>query len=126
MKSSPGALDLPAVEARRDAVDAKLRFVRSAYRGFFGLKNLARVGLKGEFPTAPVRLHRHALVVKSSLLSLDLDLEPLPEFALAGDAGPMQQLAVQLEHLKASPNPSIHPRIGRLRPGPVAEVSLNR
>ena len=86
-----------ALEARRDGVDRKLRLVRSAFRGFFGLDQLHRVGLKGEFPTAPLRLHRHALIVKSSLTNPDLGLEPLLELDLAGDAGPTAQLAAQLE-----------------------------
>ncbi len=85
------------LDQRRDAVDGKLRQVRSAFRGFFGLEHLRRVGLKGEFPTAPVRLHRHGLVVKASLLSPDLDLEPVLDFDLAPGTSPTKQLAAQLE-----------------------------
>ncbi|MCP3963887.1 MAG: hypothetical protein GY719_39125 [bacterium] len=83
---------------RRDAVDTKLRHVRSTCRGIYGVKSLGRVGLKGNFPRGPVRLHDHAATVKASLENPDLGLEPVLALDLGDEevAGP-SQLAAQLE-----------------------------
>ena len=87
------------LELRTEAVDAKLRQVRSACRGFYGLKSLGRVGLRGEFPRSPVRLHHHAMVVKASLENPEFGLQPLLEVDLAdAEAGSLPaQLAAQLD-----------------------------
>ncbi len=87
------------INDRTEAVDAKLRLVRSAYRGFYGLDNLGRVALEGDFPRGAVRLHRLALTVKTSLESPDLALEPLLDLDLAGDESMSlaTQLGTQLE-----------------------------
>ncbi len=70
------------LEHSAGAVDAKMRLVRSAYRGFYGRDNLARVGLAGDFPRGVVRLHQHAVTVKTSLESPELVLEPLLDLGL--------------------------------------------
>ncbi len=90
------------IERRTVAVDGKLRLVRSAYRGFYGLKNLGRAGLQGDFERGPVRLHRQALLVKSSLENPELGLEPLLELHLADEEGKAgtsiaSQLGAQLD-----------------------------
>ncbi len=85
------------LERRRDGVDFKLRRVRSAYRGLYGIEHLGRVGLKGEFPRGPVRLHRQAQVVKASLENPDLGLVPLLDLGFENGKGPTARLAAQLE-----------------------------
>ena len=84
------------LEARTEAVDGKLRLVRSAYRGFYGLNNLGRVGLEGAFPRGAVRLHRHAVVVKTSLQNPDLRLLPLLELPIAAEEGEDNSVAALL------------------------------
>ncbi len=84
------------LDQRAEGVDGKLRRVRSAYRGFYGLDNLGRVGLEGVFPRGVLRLHRHAVMVRTSLESPDLDLEPLLELDLEKKEGERTSVAVQL------------------------------
>ncbi len=89
------------LEQRAGGVDTKLRLVRSAYRGFYGMNNLGRVGLAGDFPRGVVRLHRHAVTVKTSLESPDLVLEPLLDLGFedseAENASVAARLATQLD-----------------------------
>ncbi len=96
--------------AGAEAVDGKLRLMRSAYRGFYGMNNLSRVGLAGDFPRGVVRLHRHAVTVKISLESPDLVLEPLLDLGLedseAEGSSVAARLATQLD-------PEL-PRLGEL------------
>ncbi|MEM7356265.1 MAG: hypothetical protein AAF657_35950 [Acidobacteriota bacterium] len=84
---------------RRDDVDAKLRLVRHVCRGVYGLKNLGRVGLAGDFPRGVVRLHQFAETVKTSLENPDLGLEPQLVIESAGDdaINTSAQLAAQLD-----------------------------
>ncbi len=84
------------IDRRTDAVDAKLRQVRSAYRGFYGRDNLGRVGLEGDFPRGAVRLHRLAVTAKGSLTSPEHDAEPLLEVDLTEKEGETSTMAVQL------------------------------
>ena len=95
------------LEQRVDAVDAKLRLVRSAYRGFYGLDNLRRVGLAGDFPRGAVRLHRHAVTVKTSLESPELILEPLLDLGLDASEAENTSLAARLA-------PQLDPELSRL------------
>ncbi|MEM7356588.1 MAG: hypothetical protein AAF657_37580, partial [Acidobacteriota bacterium] len=88
------------INQQRDAVDNKLRLVRSTCRGIFGPESLARVGLKGIFPRGPARLLRFGLVVRASLENPDLGLEPLLDLdAGADEATPSAsvRLAAQLD-----------------------------
>ncbi len=87
------------MDQRTADVDGKLRLVRSAYRGFYGLNNLGRVGLAEVIPRGAVRLHRHAVTVKTSLESPDLLLEPLLEIDLGESQSPSVavRLATQLD-----------------------------
>ncbi|MCP3959901.1 MAG: hypothetical protein GY719_18815 [bacterium] len=86
------------ITERRDAVDAKLRKVRSTCRGIYGRKSLVRVGLKGEFPRGPVRLYDHAKTVKDSLGNPEIGLEPVLDLDLGDDeVTVLSQLAAQLE-----------------------------
>ncbi len=84
------------LDQRITAVDAKLRLVRSAYRGFYGRANLGRVGLDREFQRGAVRLHREAVVVKASLISPDFNLQPLLEIELTDREGKPKSMAAQL------------------------------
>ncbi len=84
------------LDRRTDAVDGKLRLVRSAYRGVYGRENLGRVGLEGEFPRGAVRLHRLGVTVKASLASPDLDLEPLLDLGLESREGETLNVAARL------------------------------
>ncbi len=84
------------LDQRATAVDAKLRLVRSAYRGFYGRENLGRVGLAGEFPRGAVRLHRHGVTVKTSLESPELILEPLLDLGLEASEAETLSLAARL------------------------------
>ena len=94
-----------AVNRSRDAVDAKLRAVRSTCRGIFGPASLPMVGVVGLFPRGAARLSRFGLTVKSNLEMPDLGLEPQIELDL-GDGVP-------------APRPETVPRGGGRRlPGP--------
>ncbi len=62
------------IESLKDGVDAKLRSVRSMFRGTFGLEHLGRVGLKGAFPRRAKALARRAQVVKHALENPDMGL----------------------------------------------------
>ncbi len=84
------------LDQRAEAVDGKLRRVRSAYRGFYGLDNLGRVGLEGLFPRGTLRLHRHAVTVQTSLRSPELVLEPLLQLDLEKKEGEDTSVAAQL------------------------------
>ncbi len=84
------------LEQRTNAVDGKLRQVRSAYRGFYGIDNLGRVGLQGAFNRGAVRLHRQGLTVKASLENRDLGIEPLLELELESKEGENPSVALQL------------------------------
>ncbi len=55
------------IETLQDKVDAKLRSVRSLFRGVFGLKYFGRFGLQGAFPRRPKALVRRAEAVKHAL-----------------------------------------------------------
>ncbi len=87
------------IDQRTSAVDDKLRLVRSAYRGFYGLDNLGRVGLAAPFPRGAVRLYQHGVTVKTSLESPDLVLEQLLEIDLGEEQSPSvaARLATQLD-----------------------------
>jgi hypothetical protein len=110
------------------ALDARLRHVRSAYRGVYGLERLDRVGLEGSFPRGAVRLHRYAVVVKTSLESPDLVLEPLLDLDLAAPDGESTTFAAQLA---GQLDPEL-PRLGELlnerhhERGKTSDVRLRR
>ena len=84
------------LDRRSSAVDGKLRLVRSVYRGFYGLSNLARVGFDGELPRGAVRLHRYAVAVQTSLMSPDFDLEPLLDLGFESPEGENASIAARL------------------------------
>ncbi len=83
---------------RRDAVDAKLRQVRSTCRGIYGPESLKRIGIAGLFPRGSARLHRLGLLVQSNLKQPDLGVEPLLKLSFGEDVpNAPAQLAGQLE-----------------------------
>ena len=85
------------VNRSRDAVDAKLRAVRSTCRGIYGPASLPLIGIVGLFPRGAARLHRLGLTVQSNLTKPDLGIEPQIELDLGeGIPSPTAQLAVQL------------------------------
>ncbi len=86
-----------AVGESRDAVDSKLRAVRSTCRGVYGRPSLPLIGVVGLFPRGAARLGRFGLTVKSNLEKPDLGLEPQIELDLGeGVPAPTAQLAGQL------------------------------
>ncbi len=90
------AIASAAVARSRDAVDSKLRAVRSTCRGIYGPASLPLIGVAGLFPRGAARLHRFGLSVTSNLKS-DLGLEPQIELELGdGVPVPTAQLAGQL------------------------------
>ncbi len=87
-----------AVGESRDALDSKLRAVRSTCRGVYGQPSLPQIGVVGLFPRGAARLRRFGLTVKSNLEKPDLRLKPQIEFDLGdGVPAPAAQLAVQLD-----------------------------
>ncbi len=87
-----------AVVRSRDAVDSKLRAVRSTCRGIYSPKSLPLVGVAGLFPRGAARLSRFGLTVRSNLEMRDLGLEPQIELDLGdGVPPPTAQLAGQLD-----------------------------
>jgi len=91
------ALAGAAVARSRDAVDSKLRAVRSTCRGIYGPQSLPRIGVTGLFPRGAARLYRLGLTVQSNLEKPDLGVEPQIELDL-GEGVPTAtvQLAGQL------------------------------
>ena len=98
------------LDRQTEAVDAKLRLVRSAYRGFFGRNNLGRAGFGEKLHRGAVRLHRQAATVKSSLESPELDVKPLLETDLVDEEGRPKSMAA---HLATQLEPEVT-RLGEL------------
>ncbi len=63
------------IETLQQKLDAKLRSVRSLFRGTFGLKHFGRFGLQGAFPHRAKALARRAQAVKHALEYPDHGLE---------------------------------------------------
>ncbi|MEM7353021.1 MAG: hypothetical protein AAF657_19650 [Acidobacteriota bacterium] len=83
---------------QRDAVDAKLRRVRTACRALYGRGNLGRIGFHSKLPRGPLRLYRYGRLIKASLQNPDFDLEPLLDLDLdRDDHSTAARLAAQLE-----------------------------
>ena len=87
-----------AVTRSRDAVDSKLRAVRSTCRGIYGEEGVTQIRVDGLFPRGAARLRSFGLTVQSNLEQPDLGLEPRIELDLGEDVpAPTVQLASQLE-----------------------------
>jgi len=86
-----------AIARSRDAVDSKLRAVRSTCRGIYGEEGVTQIRVDGLFPRGAARLRRFGLTVQSNLEQPDLGLEPRIELDLGEDVpAPTAQLASQL------------------------------
>ncbi|MCP3964489.1 MAG: hypothetical protein GY719_42215 [bacterium] len=83
------------IQKARDALRAKMGFIRDTCRGVFGAESLPRVGLKGTLTRNPVRLHKKAGDVGRSLRNPASELTPV----LAAGEGALtpEQLASELE-----------------------------
>lgn len=73
------------VDGLSDFVVSTMRSVRHTVRGAFGPDGVARTGLRGRFPSRPLRVYERGRLVQTSLRNPDLGLKPALKVVAKGE-----------------------------------------